>query len=165
MLPGLRFLIAAIAMSASILIFGFGAAALLRVAREDFVMFTTGRVTLQPVLAHQADTATPTLAVLRIEHPAEMVSSASEASRTTAPPDLATCKPTEETVASLNAATVEAKPTISKVNQRARRAHLRAKRAAARRYWIAMRARVAAAAAAARQKALNDPFAGLFSGG
>jgi len=37
MLPGLRFLFAAIVLSMSVLVFGLGAAALLRAAHEEFV--------------------------------------------------------------------------------------------------------------------------------
>ena len=43
MLPGFRFLFAAIALSVSILVFGLGAAALLRAAHEEFASYSSWR--------------------------------------------------------------------------------------------------------------------------
>ena len=44
MLPGIRFLFAAILLSISIVVFGLGAAALLRAAHEDFASNPSWRV-------------------------------------------------------------------------------------------------------------------------
>lgn len=65
MLPGIRFLLAAILLSISILIFGLGAAALLRAAHEEVASVPTRRVMPEPVFAQQLEA--PTLAMLRVE--------------------------------------------------------------------------------------------------
>lgn len=67
MLPGIRFLLAAILLSMSILIFGLGAAALLRAAHEEVASVPTRRVMPEPVYAQPAEAPAPTLAMLRIE--------------------------------------------------------------------------------------------------
>lgn len=67
MLPGFRFLFAAIALSMSILIFGLGAAALLRAAHEEFASSPSRRTPPEPVFAQSE---APTLALLRVEPPA-----------------------------------------------------------------------------------------------
>lgn len=67
MLPGIRFLLAAIVLSMSILIFGLGAAALLRAAHEEVASVPTRRVMPEPVFAQQPEPAAPTLALLRVE--------------------------------------------------------------------------------------------------
>jgi hypothetical protein len=67
MLPGFRFLVAAIALSLSILIFGLGAAALLRAAHEEVASVPTRRVMPEPVFAQQAEPSAPTLAMFRVE--------------------------------------------------------------------------------------------------
>ena len=76
MLPGFRFLLAAIVLSISILIFGLGAAALLRAAHEEFASIPTRRVTPEPVFAQQAEPPAPTLALLRVEPAAPQDSAA-----------------------------------------------------------------------------------------
>src|SRR5437879_3895279 len=67
MLPGFRFLLAAIVLSMSILIFGLGAAALLRAAHEEVASVPTRRVMAEPVFAQQVEAPQPTLALLRVE--------------------------------------------------------------------------------------------------
>src|SRR5262245_52300200 len=67
MLPGFRFLLAAIVLSMSILIFGLGAAALLRAAHEEVASVPTRRVMPEPVFAQQVEPPAPTLALLRVE--------------------------------------------------------------------------------------------------
>ena len=67
MLPGFRFLFTAIILSMSILIFGLGAAALLRAAHEEFANLPSRRVTPEPTFARRYDN--PTLALLRIDPP------------------------------------------------------------------------------------------------
>ena len=68
MLPGFRFLFAAILLSASILVFGLGAAALLRASHEQYVSNPAWRNGPQEqVFAQAPEPAQPVLAVLRAE--------------------------------------------------------------------------------------------------
>jgi hypothetical protein len=67
MLPGIRFLLAAILLSISIVVFGLGAAALLRAAHEDFASNPSWRVTPETRFAQNE---MPSLALLRVETPA-----------------------------------------------------------------------------------------------
>jgi len=67
MLPGFRFLFAAIILSMSVLVFGLGAAALLRAAHEQFASIPSRRATPEPVFAQHNEP--PTLALLRFEPP------------------------------------------------------------------------------------------------
>jgi hypothetical protein len=67
MLPGLRFLLAAVLLSVSILVFGLGAAALLRAAHEEFASNPSWRATREVRFAQIEETDHPTLAMLRIE--------------------------------------------------------------------------------------------------
>jgi hypothetical protein len=66
MLPGFRFLFAAIVLSISMLIFGLGAAALLRAAHEEFASSPSRRPPPETLFAQRSDAA-PTLAMLRAE--------------------------------------------------------------------------------------------------
>jgi hypothetical protein len=70
MLPGFRFLFAAIVLSMSILVFGLGAAALLRAAHEEFASTPAWHATPEAVFAQQSETTEPVLAMLRVEPPA-----------------------------------------------------------------------------------------------
>jgi hypothetical protein len=67
MLPGFRFLFAAIVLSMSILVFGLGAAALLRAAHEEFASTPSWRARPEAVFAQPAETTRPVLAVLHVE--------------------------------------------------------------------------------------------------
>jgi len=67
MLPGFRFLLAAIFLSVSIVTFGLGAAALLRAAHEEFASMPTRRVTSEPYFAQVPEPPAATLAMLRVE--------------------------------------------------------------------------------------------------
>jgi len=68
MLPGFRFLFAAIVLSMSVLIFGLGAAALLRAAHEQFANIPSRRAPPEPVFARKDEQPpVPTLALLRVE--------------------------------------------------------------------------------------------------
>ena len=69
MLPGFRFLFAAIILSMSVLVFGLGAAALLRAAHEQFASIPSRRATPEPVFAQHNEPPMPTLALLRFEPP------------------------------------------------------------------------------------------------
>jgi len=68
MLPGFRFLFAAILLSTSILVFGLGAAALLRATHEQYVSTPSWRNgPREQVFAQASEPAQPVLAVLRAE--------------------------------------------------------------------------------------------------
>lgn len=74
MLPGLRILFATTVLAISILVFGLGAAALLRAAHEEFASLPAWRLAQQPVLTPFTPQVprietTPVLAMLRIEAP------------------------------------------------------------------------------------------------
>jgi hypothetical protein len=69
MLPGFRFLFTAIVLSMSVLVFGLGAAALLRAAHEEFANLPSRRVSPEPVFARHYNDPPPTLALLRVEPP------------------------------------------------------------------------------------------------
>lgn len=69
MLPGFRFLFAAIVLSMSILIFGLGAAALLRSAHEEFASLPSRRAPAEQVFTRKSDPPMPTLALLRFDPP------------------------------------------------------------------------------------------------
>ncbi len=70
MLPGFRFLIAAIVLSMSVLVFGLGAAALLRTAHEEFASNPSWRAAPEAKFAQPAESAEPVLALLRVDLPA-----------------------------------------------------------------------------------------------
>ena len=67
MLPGFRFLFAAIVLSMSILVFGLGAAALLRAAHEEFASTPSWHASRETVFAQQTETTRPVLAMLHVE--------------------------------------------------------------------------------------------------
>src|SRR5439155_7893298 len=69
MLPGFRFLFAAIVLSMSVLVFGLGAAALLRAAHEQFASIPPRRPPPEPLFAKRNEPPMPTLALLRFEPP------------------------------------------------------------------------------------------------
>ena len=71
MLPGFRFLFAAIVLSTSILVFGLGAAALLRAAHEEFANLPTRRAPPEPVFARFDDEPMPSLSLLRVDPPVD----------------------------------------------------------------------------------------------
>ncbi len=67
MLPGLRFLFAATVLTMSILIFGLGAAALLRTAHVEIANAPSRRPAPEPRFAQPSETSVPVLALLRVE--------------------------------------------------------------------------------------------------
>jgi hypothetical protein len=67
MLPGLRFLFAAIMLSMSMLVFGLGAAALLRAAHEEFATNPSWHATPETMFAQRGDATRPVLAMLRVD--------------------------------------------------------------------------------------------------
>ncbi len=69
MLPGFRFLFAAILLSMSVLVFGLGAAAVLRAAHEQFAESGSWRPAPDTSAAQQGEMAAPVLAMLRVDQP------------------------------------------------------------------------------------------------
>src|SRR5271167_2013996 len=69
MLPGFRFLFAAIVLSMSIMVFGLGAASLFRAAHEEFASNPSWRATPETSFAQQGEATRPVLAMLRIDPP------------------------------------------------------------------------------------------------
>lgn len=125
MLPGFRFLFAAIVLSMSILIFGLGVAALLRAAHEEFANLPSRRSTPEPMFARRTDEPPPTLALLRIDVPEEKPAETAPAAPaleaiadTPAPaqsPDTATVEP--ETLAVVKATEAPSEPQSVEASQ------------------------------------------------
>jgi hypothetical protein len=67
MLPGFRFLFAAIVLSMSILVFGLGAAALLRAAHEEFASIPSWHAAPETMFSQPNETTRPVLAMLNVE--------------------------------------------------------------------------------------------------
>lgn len=84
MLPGFRFLLAAIMLSMSVLVFGLGAAALLRAAHEEFASNPSWRGAPEVMFAQQSEPTKPVLAMLRVDTPA--AEKAQDDARVTAAP-------------------------------------------------------------------------------
>ena len=77
MLPGFRFLFGAVMFLMSILVFGFGAAALLRTAHEEFATAPAWRPAPETHFAQAPETTPATLALLRVDDaPKEMTKQA-----------------------------------------------------------------------------------------
>jgi hypothetical protein len=70
MLPGFRFLFAATFLTMSTLVFGLGAAALLRAAHEQFATNPSWHAAPEATFAQQVEPARPVLALLRVGTPA-----------------------------------------------------------------------------------------------
>jgi len=103
MLPGFRFLLAAIVLSLSILIFGLGAAALLRAAHEEFASSPSWHARPETKFAPQIEAtrpeaARPVLAMLRVDTPVAEKSS-EDIPAAAAPLALAEQAPTRSTPA------------------------------------------------------------------
>lgn len=104
MLPGFRFLFGAIVLSISILVFGLGAAALLRAAHDEFASNSSLRVAPEPKFAHRDEVPgepsrqleTPTLAVLRVEPEPEQAEIAESLPEATAPAEPAASAPAQD---------------------------------------------------------------------
>jgi hypothetical protein len=100
MLPGFRFLFAAIVLSLSILVFGLGAAALLRAAHEEFASTPAWRGPPEMVFAQPVETTRPVLALLRVDTP--VVDKAADDAPADAAPAAITAAPSEpERIAAL----------------------------------------------------------------
>ena len=98
MLPGFRFLFAAIVLSLSILVFGLGAAALLRAAHEEFASTPAWRGAPEMVFAQPVETR-PVLALLRVDTPA--VEKTTDNAPTDATPAATTAPSEPERIAAL----------------------------------------------------------------
>jgi hypothetical protein len=103
MLPGFRFLFAATVLSLSILVFGLGAAALLRAAHEEIASTPVRQAPREPVFAQPAEALQPTLALLRIDLPTAEKAPAElpAASEPSAPAPAATAPVEGEQIAAL----------------------------------------------------------------
>ena len=99
MLPGFRFLFAAIVLTFSILVFGLGAAALLRAAHEAFAANPSWRVP-EPKFAQPNEAPLPVLAMLRVE-PAAAEPEASDGIPLAGPPAIAAVPDEPEKIAAL----------------------------------------------------------------
>jgi hypothetical protein len=90
MLPGFRFLFAAIVLSMSILVFGLGAAALLRAAHQEFASTPSWHASPESVFAQRNETQgpvtqAPVLAMLHVEPPAAEEKAPDQAPTATTP--------------------------------------------------------------------------------
>jgi hypothetical protein len=117
MLPGFRFLFAAIMLSLSLLVFGLGAAALLRAAHESFASNPSWRAAPEVTFAQRSEPTLPVLATLRVDTPV------TEKAPEQAPPTTSSAEPTpvmsapatSEQVAALNP--VDAAPSEAKTSE------------------------------------------------
>lgn len=75
MLPGFRFIVMTLLLATSVLIFGLGAAALLRATHEEFASVSSLRTPEKQLPATFAErfnpTGSPTLSLLRVDSPAQ----------------------------------------------------------------------------------------------
>jgi hypothetical protein len=85
MLPGFRFLFAAIVLSMSILVFGLGAAGLLRAAHEEFASTPQWHAAPETNFAQQAETTGPVLAMLHVDAPVAEQKAPDEVPQTATP--------------------------------------------------------------------------------
>jgi hypothetical protein len=108
MLPGFRFLFAAIMLSMSLLVFGLGAAALLRAAHESFASNSSWRAAPEVSFAQRTEPALPVLATLRVDTlviekaPEQAPPTASSADTSPATPATMPAPAAPEQVAALN---------------------------------------------------------------
>src|SRR5258707_1063323 len=150
MLPSFRFLFAAILFSMSILVFGLGAAALLRTAHEEFASNPFWHAAPETTFAQQSEATRPVLALLRVDPvPAEQQGAPDDVPSVAAPGEPTSAIEVKPPAKAAGAKSISAEPdeSIMKKRQQARRA--------------AQRRRIAARARAARQAAQQaaDPFA------
>lgn len=67
MLPGFRVVCATILLAISLVVFGLGAAALLRASHDQFATLPPAQAPREPLLAREGETRQATLALLRVE--------------------------------------------------------------------------------------------------
>jgi hypothetical protein len=94
MLPGFRFLFAAIVLSMSILVFGLGAAALLRAAHEEFASTPSWHAAPETNFAQQGEATGPVLAMLHVDPPVAERKKPDEAEQMAAPAEQPAILPT-----------------------------------------------------------------------
>jgi len=95
MLPGLRFLCAAVVLAVSSAIFGMGATALLRSAHEEFASLPNRGLPPTAVFSQQQETA-PALAMLQLAPREEESATSAEMTAPAAEPEPAATAPTED---------------------------------------------------------------------
>ena len=100
MLPGFRFLFAAVVLSMSILVFGFGAAALLRTAHEEFANTPSWQPAPETRFAQNPPApqpaTQPVLAMLRVDDPPKDASKQAANADQPAPNDTVTTGATDQ---------------------------------------------------------------------
>jgi hypothetical protein len=94
MLPGFRFLFAATFLTMSILVFGLGAAALLRAAHEQFATNPSWHAAPEATFAQQLEPTRPVLALLRVGTPAPEQKTSGDIPGANGPPIAAPAEPT-----------------------------------------------------------------------
>jgi hypothetical protein len=99
MLPGFRFLFAAIVLSISILVFGLGAAALLRAAHEEVASNPGWHAAPDATFAQQAEVARPVLAMLRVDPPPVQLKAPDDVAAVASPAEQVTAPASTEQVA------------------------------------------------------------------
>lgn len=162
MLPGLKFLFATVVLSISVLIFGLGAAALLRSAHDEFVSVPAWRSAQQPMFAPatdvaridmpRIDTSRPTLSLARIEPLAPPVPESKKVDE----PKLASIDPKTATDAKIDGVDPQTAETDKPVVKKLRRS-----RNAGKRKRFARRARTVIAQQPQSFTSNADPFGGF----
>jgi hypothetical protein len=99
MLPGFRFLFAAIVLSISVLVFGLGAAALLRAAHEEVASNPGWHAAPDATFAQQAEVARPVLALLRVDPPPVQPKAPDDVAAVASPAEQVTAPASTEQVA------------------------------------------------------------------
>ena len=115
MLPGFRFLFAAIVLSMSMLVFGLGAAALLRAAHEEVASNPSWRAAPETRFAQPSEATGPTLAMLRADPPGAEQKASDNVPPVAAPAEPATTvsAPTEPTASASTPAEPEGMATLN----------------------------------------------------
>ena len=112
MLPGFRLLVTAVVLCFSLLVFGFGATALLRSARDNVASLPVRRAAPQTVFAAQPPPDAPaTLSMLRVETPEVSTAPAADAPAAAVPHDIPAPAPEPAQQAALSPAVAAASPS------------------------------------------------------
>jgi len=81
MLPGFRFVFATVVLAVSVLVFGLGAAALLRASHDQFASLPSAQAPREPARARDQEARQTTLALLRVEMMSGQAETAKSADR------------------------------------------------------------------------------------
>jgi hypothetical protein len=81
MLPGFRFVFATVVLAVSVLVFGLGAAALLRASHDQFASLPSAQAPREPVRVRDQEARQTTLALLRVEMMSGQAETAKSADR------------------------------------------------------------------------------------